>query len=84
MKIFDRLDDYLYDKEYKIIIKQNEVNIINYDEIIDFTLSKVSVKYKNKIIIIEGRNLIISKMIEDEVLIIGDITNIRINWYQAA
>ena len=80
MKIKDRLDNYLYDREYKIIIKENYVNIINYDEIIDFTLSKVTVKYKNKIIIIEGTNLTISKMVIDEVLITGNISNIRISW----
>lgn len=79
MRIKERLNNYLYDKEYKIIIKENYVNIINYDEIIDFTFNKVSVKSKNKIIIIEGTNLTISKMVIDEVLITGNISNIRIN-----
>ena len=79
MKLRDRLDNYLYDREYKIIIKENYVNIINYDEIIDFTLNNISVKYKNKIITIEGYNLTISKMIDSEVLITGNIANIRIN-----
>ena len=79
MRIKERLNNYLDDKEYKIIIKENYVNIINYDEIIDFTFNKVSVKNKNKIIIIEGTNLTISKMVIDEVLITGNISNIRIN-----
>ena len=79
MKLRDRLDTYLYDREYKIIIKENYVNIINYDEIIDFTLNKISVKYQGKTIIIEGANLTISKMVIDEVLVTGKITNIRIN-----
>lgn len=79
MKLINKLDRYLYDKEYKIIIKENYVNIINYDEIIDFNLNNISVKYQGKIITIEGHNLTISKMIEDEVLIIGEISNVRIN-----
>ena len=79
MKIIDRLDNYLYDREYRIIIKENYVNIINYDEIVDFNLTKISVKYKNKKITVEGINLTINKMIEDEVLITGNITNISIN-----
>ena len=79
MKIKDRLDNYLYDREYKIIIKENSVNIINYDEIIDFTLTKISVKYNQKIITIEGYNLSIAKMMENEVLITGDIANVCIN-----
>lgn len=79
MKLRERLDNYLYDNEYKIVIKENYVNIINYDEIVDFSLNKISVKYQNKVIIIEGNNLTISKMVIDEVIVIGKISNIRIN-----
>jgi len=79
MKLINKLDRYLSDKEYKIIIKENYVNIINYDEIVNFNLSNISVKYQNKIIAIEGCNLTITKMVEDEVLITGEISNIRIN-----
>ena len=79
MRVLNRIDKFLQDKEYKIIIKINEVDIINYDEIIDFSLIKVSLKYKNKTIIIEGENLVISKMLDDEILITGNISNVRIN-----
>lgn len=79
MRLKKSIERYLYDKEYKIIIKENYVNIINYDEIIDFNLNNISVKYQDKIISIEGHDLSISKMVEDEVLITGEINNIRIN-----
>lgn len=79
MKLKDRLDRYLYDREYKIIIKENYVDIINYDEIIDFTLTYISVKYKDKTICIEGNDLTINKMVDNEVLVMGKISNIRIN-----
>ena len=79
MKIINKLDRYLEDKNYEIIIKENKVNIINFKEIIDFSVSKITLRCDNKIINIEGKNLIISKMIDDELLIIGNIFNIRIN-----
>ena len=75
----NRLDNYLYDREYKITVKENYVDIVNYDEIVDFTLTKISVRYNNKIIIVEGNNLTISKMIDNEVLVMGLVTSIRIN-----
>ena len=75
----EKIDKFLYEKEYKILIKKNEINIVNYDEIIDFSLTKISLKYNGKLIIIEGKNLIISKMVDNEVLITGNITNISIN-----
>lgn len=79
MRILDRIDNYLSDKEYKIIIKNNQVNIVNYDEIIDFSAKQVMVKYKRRVITIDGLNLTINKMLDNEVLITGDISNIRIN-----
>lgn len=79
MKLINRLNGYLEDKNYQIIIKNNLVNIINIEEIIDFSITKITVRCNNQIIIIEGKNLIISKMLEDEVLILGTINNVRIN-----
>ena len=79
MKIMTRIDKFLYDREYKIIIKENSVDIINYDEIITFSLKEISVKYKNKIIYVEGTNLVITKMMDNEVLITGNINLVRIN-----
>ena len=79
MKIINKLNRYLEDDNYQIIIKNNSVNIINIKEIVDFSISKVTTKCNEKTIIIEGKNLIISKMQEDEVLITGIIYNIRIN-----
>ena len=79
MKLINKLDRYLEDKNYEIIIKENKVNIINFKEIIDFSSSKITLRCDNKIINIEGKNLIIGKMLDDELLITGSIYNIRIN-----
>lgn len=79
MRLISKLDRYLEDKNYEIIIKENQVNVINFREIIDFSINKISLRCDNKIINIEGKNLIISKMLDDELLITGNIYNIRIN-----
>ena len=78
MNIRTKLNDYLIDTKYKIIIKDNQINIINYEEIIDFGINKITVKCNTNKIIIEGNNLIITKMLDDEILIKGIITIIRI------
>lgn len=79
MKLISKLDRYLENKNYEIIIKENQVNIINFKEIIDFSVNKISFRCENKIINIEGKDLIISKMLDEEMLITGIILNIRIN-----
>ena len=77
MRLINKLDRYLENKNYEIIIKENSINIINFKEIIDFSMNKISLKCDDKIINVEGKNLIISKMIDDELLITGNITNIE-------
>ena len=79
MKLMNRLDNYLYDREYKIILKENYLNIVNYGEIIDFSLDKISVRKNNKNIIVTGKNLTINKMLDEELLITGIIQTISIN-----
>ena len=79
MKLINHLDRYLFEKDYKITIKNNYLNICNYDEIIDFTLTKIIIKCQKTIITIDGRNLIITKMLDNEVLIKGTIANLNIN-----
>ena len=78
MKLISKIDRYLEDKNYEIIIKENKVNIINFKEIIDFSSNQISLKCDNNIINIEGKNLIISKMLDNELLVTGTIYNIRI------
>ena len=79
MKIINRLESYLSDNVYRIILRNSGVNIVNYDEIINFSSTQISIRIKNKILIFEGNNLVITKMLDDEILITGNITNIRIN-----
>ena len=78
MKLINKLNRYLEDKNYQIIIKDSYVNIINIQEIIDFSIDQITVKCNNQLIVVEGKNLTISKMLEDEVLILGTIYNVRI------
>lgn len=79
MKIMDRLDNYLYDREYKIIIKENYLNVINYSEVVEFSTARISIKCKRNIITIDGLNLVIAKMIDNEILVTGNISNVSIN-----
>ena len=70
------IDNYINDKTFSIIYKNNGLNIINYSEIKDFSSTKISIRYKDNMYHVEGKNLVISKMMEDEILITGDISNI--------
>lgn len=79
MKVFDNIDKYLKCLDYKITILNNKINIDNYLEIIDFSPEIIKIRHKNGITIIKGKNLFVSKMVDNEVLIEGDITLISLS-----
>lgn len=78
MKIFDRLNNYINENNFKITIGINYVNVVNYTLVLDFNSNLVSVKYNNGIVDISGTNLVVNKMLKDEILITGNIENIKL------
>lgn len=78
MKIKDRINNYLNDNEFRVTVLANKIDIINYTSILDFSSTEISVKVNNKIVIVTGDDLVISKMYDDELLIKGKINNIKI------
>lgn len=77
LKLFDKLDRYLIDNNHKVTIENNRVHIINYLEIVDFSSDKVIVKYSDGLIILMGHDLVVSKMLNDELLIMGKLKSIE-------
>ena len=79
IKLVRVLSDYVNDKNFSIIYKNNKLDIINYSKILDFSDTKISINYLDDIYIIIGTNLVISKMMEEELLITGNIESISFN-----
>ncbi len=77
MKLIRLLDNYVTDKNFSMIYRDNRLDIINYSEILDFSSTIISVRYQNQIFHIEGNNLVITKMMEEEILIGGNISSIK-------
>lgn len=76
MRLVRMIDNYINDKKFSMIYTSIGLNIINYSEILDFSSSKISIRYNNYIYSIYGNNLVISKMMEEEILICGSISKI--------
>lgn len=72
------LRSYLLEEEFAINILKNKVNVVNYINIDHFDANKVVIRYDGGILKITGNNLVVSKLMNDEVLITGDIKNIEL------
>lgn len=76
MHIKENLTNFLYDQNYFITIYDQYIYVFNYEDLILLTDTKIKLKLTNFILIIEGINLYISKLLPKEILIKGQITNI--------
>ena len=74
------LRNYILETDFRINYVKNKLNIVNYEYIDHFTDDKVMIRYSEGILVIKGENLIISKLLDDEILISGTIKNIEFVW----
>lgn len=71
------LRTYIEDNNFRFSYIGNQLDVINYLRINYMEDSKVSLHYKEGNIVIKGNNLRIKKLLDDEILIVGDIENIE-------
>ena len=76
MKLIRRIDNYINDKNIRIISTDNYVNITNYNKILDFNSNNIDIDLGNYNILIKGKELVINKMYDNELLIKGKIESI--------
>ena len=78
MKLINNIRSFLLEDDFEVRIYKNKVNIVNYDSIGHFDSNKIIVYYNSGTIAIKGENLVVSKLLNDEVLITGVIQNIEL------
>ena len=69
------MNNYLFDKNFKLNIINDQLYISNFKEILNLSLNNVRLKNDN-IIDINGTNLLVKKLTKDEILIEGKIDSI--------
>ena len=78
MKIVDNFRSFLLEENFEIHIYKNKINIVNYTSIGHFDSNKIIVYSSSDFITIKGENLVVNKLLSDEVLITGIITSIEL------
>ncbi|MBE6140161.1 MAG: hypothetical protein E7172_01315 [Firmicutes bacterium] len=75
--MFKTLFNYIKDLNLKVIYFNNKLDIINYKKILIFNDDKIKVECPKKIMIVLGNNLSIKKMYDEELLIEGNIKEVK-------
>ena len=73
-----RIKEYINSTELKMRYEGHYLNVVNYDEIVLLTSEKIILLKDKKTIIIKGNNLTLSKLLDLEVLINGEIKSIEL------
>lgn len=71
-----KIREYVRESDFKMLIKNNNIDIENYTKIIDITDTKIEILNNDIKIKILGKNLTINKLLNNEILIIGKYNNI--------
>ena len=77
MNITSGIRSYILDSDLRITIINNKINIVNYTDIGHFDSNKIVVKTNSKEIIVKGNDLVVSKLMNNEILITGEYKTIE-------
>ena len=78
MNLLNRFRSYLLEEEFVVNIQKDKVNVVNYINIDHFDTNKIIIRYDGGLLIVNGDNLVVSKLLNDEILITGNIKNVEL------
>ena len=73
-----KIISYIKDDKFKIIYVNNSVDIINYDKIMEVKDDVITLQKEGRLLFIKGHNLKLNKLLEQEILICGSISEIEL------
>ena len=79
MKLLSNFRSFLLEDNFSVNIYKNKIDIINYTSIGQIENNKIVIRYDTGSLIIKGEKLVVSKLLNDEILITGIIKNIEFN-----
>jgi len=78
MNLISKVRSYLIDDEFMINIYNNQIHLINYESIMHFDSTKVLIKCPSNTVSITGNNLVVTKLLDTEILISGVIKGLEL------
>ena len=78
MKIINNFRSFLLEDNFEIHIYKDKIDILNYTSMGHFDSNKIIVYSDSGYITIKGKDLVVTKLLKDEVLITGLIDGIEL------
>ncbi len=79
MALQESVRKYFDDLDFRYTVFLNKLHIINFTKILALEDNRVSILYNNKIIVFKGINFILNKLLDNEVVISGEVLKVEVN-----
>jgi sporulation protein YqfC len=76
--MLDKIADYIRDSVFKMEILRNSIYIANFTNIVTLEETRISVTDNQRLIVITGNNLVVSCLLDKEILITGDVKKVEL------
>lgn len=75
----EKVRNYFNDLEFRYTVYTNKLHIINYTKILSLEENRISIIVNNTRLIFKGENFILSKLLDNEILIIGKVLGVEVD-----
>ena len=76
------MKEYIKDNEFRLTVFGDRIHIINYEEILSLEEERISIISEWGRIVIKGKKLLLSKLLDKEVLIHGRVLSIEVDYHE--
>ena len=76
--MLERIPSYFHDDEFHFTVYENKLYVIHFQQILILEEYFISFRSVNTVVSIHGKNLVLIKLLDDEMLIEGDIIKIEV------
>ena len=76
--MLNRISNYINDNRFKMTVFSDSIYLVNYKRIISIEDNYISFYTDNSKIVISGNNLVLKKILKEELLISGNISKIEV------
>lgn len=76
--MIENIKDYIKDLEFRFTIYNNRIHIVNYSKILSLKNDKIIISKDRKKYLFKGKNFTLNKLLDEEVLLLGEVTSIEV------
>ena len=76
--MLNKVYEYVKDMEFRFTVYNNRIHIVNYKKINSLNNDYILIESTDRKISIKGKNLVLNRLLDSEVLILGDVSNIEV------